>query len=40
VGKIIHDEKADIEAFAGGTPQSDDITMIVLKFNGPDGAQT
>jgi serine phosphatase RsbU (regulator of sigma subunit) len=26
--------RADIETFAGGTEQSDDITMLVIEFNG------
>jgi len=31
---IIHGVRADIETFAGGTEQSDDITMLVIEFNG------
>jgi sigma-B regulation protein RsbU (phosphoserine phosphatase) len=31
---IVHGVRADIETFAGGTEQSDDITMLVLEFNG------
>ncbi|MCX5996080.1 MAG: SpoIIE family protein phosphatase, partial [Chloroflexi bacterium] len=38
VGDIIHGVKADIDIFAQGTPQSDDITMVVLEFYGPRGA--
>ncbi len=38
VGDIIHGVKADIDIFAQGTPQSDDITMVVLDFYGPQGA--
>jgi len=42
VGDIIHGIKADVDIFVQGTPQSDDITMVVLEFNGPQGttAQT
>lgn len=42
VGDIIHGVKADIDIFVQGTPPSDDITMVVLEFNGPQGpgAQT
>jgi sigma-B regulation protein RsbU (phosphoserine phosphatase) len=35
VGDIIRGIKADIDIFVQGTPQSDDITMLVLEFNGP-----
>ena len=31
---IIHAARAEIEAFVQGEPQSDDITMLALKFNG------
>jgi sigma-B regulation protein RsbU (phosphoserine phosphatase) len=31
---IIHAARAEIKAFARGAPQSDDITMLALKFNG------
>jgi sigma-B regulation protein RsbU (phosphoserine phosphatase) len=31
---LIHGVKADIEAHAQGTPQSDDITMLALRYNG------
>ena len=34
VTDIVHAVRADIETFAGGTEQSDDITMLVLEFNG------
>jgi len=34
VSDIIHGVRADIETFAGGTEQSDDITMLVIEFNG------
>jgi sigma-B regulation protein RsbU (phosphoserine phosphatase) len=34
VADIIHGVRADIETFAGGTEQSDDITMLVIEFNG------
>jgi len=34
VADIVHGVRADIETFAGGTEQSDDITMLVLEFNG------
>jgi len=34
VSDIIHGVRADIETFAGGTEQSDDITMLVLEFYG------
>jgi len=35
VADIIHGVKADLDIFVQGTPQSDDITMVVLEFNGP-----
>ena len=31
---IIHEIRSEIETFARGTPQSDDITMLALKFYG------
>jgi sigma-B regulation protein RsbU (phosphoserine phosphatase) len=34
VADIVHGVRADIETFAGGTEQSDDITMLVIEFNG------
>jgi len=34
VADMIHGVKLDIENYAHGTPQSDDITMLALKFNG------
>jgi sigma-B regulation protein RsbU (phosphoserine phosphatase) len=34
VSDIIRGVRADIETFAGGTEQSDDITMLVIEFNG------
>jgi len=37
VTDIIHGIKADLDIFVQGTPQSDDITMVVLEFNGPQG---
>lgn len=37
VADIIHGIKADLDIFVQGTPQSDDITMVVLEFNGPQG---
>ena len=37
VADIIHGIKADLGIFVQGTPQSDDITMVVLEFNGPQG---
>jgi sigma-B regulation protein RsbU (phosphoserine phosphatase) len=37
VGDIIHGVKADLDIFVQGTPQSDDITMVVLEFNGLQG---
>jgi sigma-B regulation protein RsbU (phosphoserine phosphatase) len=37
VADIIHGIKADVDIFVQGTPQSDDITMVVLEFNGPQG---
>lgn len=40
VGDITHGVKADIDTFVQGTPQSDDITLLVLEFNGPQAAQT
>jgi sigma-B regulation protein RsbU (phosphoserine phosphatase) len=35
VADIIHGVKADLDIFVQGTPPSDDITMVVLEFNGP-----
>jgi len=40
VADIVHGVRADIETFTGGTEQSDDITMLVLEFNGSGQAQT
>jgi sigma-B regulation protein RsbU (phosphoserine phosphatase) len=37
VADIIHGVKADLDIFVQGTPPSDDITMVVLEFNGPQG---
>ena len=37
VGDIIHGVKADLDIFVQATPQSDDITMLVLEFNGLQG---
>jgi len=34
VADIVHGVRVDIETFAGGTEQSDDITILVLEFNG------
>ncbi len=34
VSDIVHGVRADIETFIDGTEQSDDITMLVLEFNG------
>jgi len=34
VTDIVHGVRANIETFAGGTEQSDDITMLVIEFNG------
>ena len=34
VTDIVHGVRADIETFAGGTEQSDDITLLVIEFNG------
>ena len=34
VADIVHGVRMDIETFAGGTEQSDDITILVLEFNG------
>ena len=31
---IIHAVRSEIETFSKGTPQSDDITMLVLRFYG------
>jgi sigma-B regulation protein RsbU (phosphoserine phosphatase) len=31
---IVHGVRADIETFTGGTEQSDDITLLVIEFNG------
>jgi len=31
---ILHGVRSEIEAFTGGTPQSDDITMLALRFYG------
>ena len=35
---ILHKTRAEIAAFAADTPQSDDITMVVLKYCGPGSA--
>ena len=40
VSDIVHGVRADIETFTGGTEQSDDITMLVIEFNGNGPAQT
>jgi sigma-B regulation protein RsbU (phosphoserine phosphatase) len=37
VGDIIRGVKADLDIFVQATPQSDDITMLVLEFNGLKG---
>jgi len=31
---ILHGVRSEIEAFTEGTPQSDDITMLALRFYG------
>jgi sigma-B regulation protein RsbU (phosphoserine phosphatase) len=38
VNGLVHGVRADIESFVAGTPQSDDITMLALKYNGQAGA--
>jgi sigma-B regulation protein RsbU (phosphoserine phosphatase) len=40
VADIVHGVRADIETFTGGTEQSDDITMLVIEFNGSGPSQT
>jgi len=40
VSDIVHGVRADIETFTGGTEQSDDITMLVIEFNGNGQSQT
>jgi sigma-B regulation protein RsbU (phosphoserine phosphatase) len=40
VADIVHGVRADIETFTGGTEQSDDITMLVIEFNGNGPSQT
>jgi serine phosphatase RsbU (regulator of sigma subunit) len=32
-GKLLPHMKADIDKFAGGAPQSDDVTMLALLIN-------
>ena len=31
--------RADVDAFVGTAPQFDDITMLALKYHGPEGAK-
>ncbi len=33
---IIHSVRKDVDRFASGSEQFDDITMLCLKYNGPE----
>ena len=36
--ELVHEVMQDVERFAGGAPQSDDIAMLVIRYQGSDSS--